>query len=150
MAIDWLNDVPELAAFCGTTVLAAALNHGYGAGALRLKRLLGRGDAERQSEVEADWEETLAALDAAPDDDRREQVRAEHTLRWTAEFAELLEGMDPAERGRVAAEARKLARDCAGDGGSEGAGVVNNFHGGTPVVLNGARSRAVVNFGTAG
>lgn len=150
MTMDWLNDVPELATFCGTTVLAAALNHGYGSGALRLKRLLGRGDAERQSEVEASWEETVAALDAAPDDERREQVRAEHTRRWSAEFAEMLEGMEPAERGRVAAEARKLAREYADGGGSERAGVVNNFHGGSPVVLNGARSRAVVNFGTAG
>ncbi|MFD8790890.1 hypothetical protein [Streptomyces vinaceus] len=150
MAIDWLNDVPELAAFCGTTVLAAALNHGYNAGALRFARLLGRGDTERQSEVEASWEETVAALDAAPDDVDRERVRAEHARRWTAQFAEMLESMEDSERGRVAAEARALAREFATDGGSGGAGVVNNFHGGSPVVLNGDRSHAVVNFGTAG
>ncbi|MCZ7456283.1 hypothetical protein [Streptomyces sp. WMMC940] len=150
MAMDWLNDVPELAAFCGTTVLAAALNHGYDAGVLRFTRLLGRGDTERQSEVEASWEETVSALGAAPDDDELQRVRAEHTRRWTAEFAEMLESMEPAERGRVAAEARALAHEFATDDGSGGAGVVNNFHGGSPVVLNGARSRAVVNFGTAG
>ncbi|MER5384271.1 hypothetical protein ABT040_29035 [Streptomyces sp. NPDC002688] len=148
--MDWLNDVPELAVFCGTTVLAAALNHGYSASVLRFTRILGRGDTERQSEVEASWEETVAALYAAPDDDERDRVRAEHTRRWTAEFAEMLESMGPAERGRVAAEAQALAREFATDGGSGGAGVVNNFHGGSPVVLNGARSRAVVNFGTAG
>ncbi|WP_406011031.1 hypothetical protein OG440_36535 [Streptomyces sp. NBC_00637] len=148
--MDWLNDVPELAAFCGTTVLAAALNHSYDAGVLRVTRLLGRGGTERQSEVEASWEETVAALDAAPDDDERERVRAEHTRRWTAEFAEMLESMEPAERLRVAIEARALAREFASDGASGGSGVVNNFHGGSPVVLNGARSHAVVNFGTAG
>ncbi|WP_163010889.1 hypothetical protein [Streptomyces dangxiongensis] len=148
--MEWLNDVPELAAFCGTTVLAAALDHGYNAGVLRFTRLLGRGDTERQCEVQASWEETVAALDAAPDDDERQRVRAEHTRRWTVEFAEMLESMEPAERGRVAAEARALARQFVTDCGSGGAGVVNNFHGGSPVVLNGARSRAVVNFGTAG
>jgi hypothetical protein len=150
MAMDWLNNVPELAGFCSSTVLAAALNHGYNAGVLRFTRLLGRGDTERQSEVEASWEETVAALEAAADDAERERVRAEHTRRWTAEFAEMLESMEPAERGRVAAEARALAREFATDGGSGAAGVINNFHGGSPVVLNGARSRAVVNFGTTG
>ncbi|MFJ7206101.1 hypothetical protein ACIQWR_21510 [Streptomyces sp. NPDC098789] len=148
--MDWLHDVPELAAFCGTTVLTAALTHGYNAGALRFTRLLGRGDSGRQSEVEAGLEETVAALDAALDDDERERVRADHLRRWTAEFAEALAGMDPAERGRVAAEARALAKELVAGDGSAGAGVINNFHGGSPVVLNGANSRAVINFGTAG
>ncbi|WAZ26878.1 hypothetical protein STRCI_008542 [Streptomyces cinnabarinus] len=148
--MDWLNDVPGLAAFCGTTVLAAALNHGYNAGVLRFTRCLGRGDTGRESEVEASWEETLAALDAASDDDERERVRAEHARRWTAEFAGMLQRMEPAERGRVAAEARALAREFAIGGGSAGAGVANHFHGGSPVVVNGAHGRAVVNFGTAG
>ncbi|MFJ5779065.1 hypothetical protein [Streptomyces sp. NPDC093094] len=149
MAMDRLDDVPEPAAFCGTTVLAA-VNHGCSAGVLRFTRLLGRGDTERQNEVEVRWEETVAALDAAPDDDARERVRTEHTRMWTAELTELLESMEPAERSRAAAEARALAAEFAVGGGSDEARVVNNFHGGSPVVLNGAHSRAVVNFGTAG
>ncbi|MFI5982321.1 hypothetical protein ACIBEA_15730 [Streptomyces sp. NPDC051555] len=50
----------------------------------------------------------------------------------------------------LAAEALALARELATGDGSAGAGVINNFHGGSPVVLNGANSRAVVHFGTAG
>lgn len=147
MAMDWLNDVPGLAAFCGTTVLAAALNHGYSAGMTRFARLLGRGDTERQSEVEASWGETVAALNAAADGDERERVCAEHTRRWTAKFAVMLENMEPAERGRVAEEARALAREAGTADGSGRPAVFQTFRG-PAYFQNGDHNHQVFHIGT--
>ncbi|MEU2059051.1 hypothetical protein [Streptomyces sp. NPDC013455] len=145
--MDWLDTAAQLAALGGAAVLQAAVNDGYQTGRTRIVGLLGRGDAERESAVEAALEGTAAAVGAAADAEERERVRAAHTRSWTAEFAEMLRGLEPAERDEVAAEVRALAEESGTAGRSGRPGVFQVFRG-PAYFQNGDHNHQVFNIGT--
>lgn len=147
MSSDWLSAVAQLAALGGATVFTAAANDGYQTSKARFVRLLGRGDAERESAVEAGLEGTAAAVATAADEEERERARAEHTRAWTAEFAEMLRGLEPADRDEVAAEVRALASEWGTAGGSGRPGVFQSFHG-PAYFQNGDHNHQVFHIGT--
>lgn len=111
--MSFISDLAPVAALVGPMVLQLAVTDGYQTSKERLVRLFGRGEAERENAVRDNLEGTGAALAAAPDEEARERVRAEHAQRWEDEFIQLLLPLGAAERRRAAEEVREIVREVA-------------------------------------
>lgn len=115
-----------LATAGGTAVVQAAGTQAWDALRVRVARLLGRGDAERERVELERLDRTAGALEAPPPSEA-ERVRLRQEASWQTRFEALLEDVAGAERERVAAELRALVQEqaasCAVSAGDHGVAV---------------------------
>ncbi|RAY12171.1 hypothetical protein DPM19_25955 [Actinomadura craniellae] len=96
-----------IAAASGTAVIQAAGTDVWIGFRNRAAKLLGRGDAQRESAELEKLDQTAAALEAA-EPAQAELVRVRQEATWQARFEALLESLDDTEREQLADELRAL------------------------------------------
>ncbi|MFD5144576.1 hypothetical protein [Streptomyces sp. NPDC058401] len=118
-----------LATAGGTAVVQAAGTQAWESFRVRVARLLGRGDGERERAELERLDRTAGALEAQPSAEA-ERVRLRQEASWQTRFEAVLEDVAGAERERVVAELRALVQEQAAPGavsaGSHGVAVGGN------------------------
>ncbi|MFD7026448.1 hypothetical protein ACFWAR_00190 [Streptomyces sp. NPDC059917] len=105
-----------LATAGGTAVVQAAGTQAWDGLRVRVARLLGRGDAERERAELERLDRTAGALEAQGSAEA-ERARLRQESSWQTRFESLLEDAPDAERERIAAELRSLVQEQATPGG---------------------------------
>ncbi|MDN0194115.1 hypothetical protein [Streptomyces sp. S.PNR 29] len=137
----------ELAAALGAAVVQAAGTDGWAALRVRVARLFGRGDGQRERIELERLDRTAAALEAAgPAEDER--VRTQEGASWQTRVEVLLEGLGEEERGQVAAEVRRVVDEQGGRAQHGGGSVSGNTFRGPTAVQVGNGNRQDNHFGS--
>jgi hypothetical protein len=114
-----------LAAAGGTAVVQAAGTDAWTELRGRIARLFGRGDVGREQAELARLDRSADELARSDDADTLERVRLRQVTVWQTRIEDLLEQLDPDERGMAAARLRALLSDVGpGSPSSDGTGGV--------------------------
>ncbi|MFC9595754.1 hypothetical protein ACFTUC_38905 [Streptomyces sp. NPDC056944] len=105
----------SLAMAGGTAVVQTAGTQAWDGLRVRVARLLGRGDGERERTELDRLDRTANALEAQPSADA-DRARLRQEASWQTRFEALLEDVDGPERERVVAELRSLVQEQASSG----------------------------------